>query len=149
MKITLAAAAVVLVMVATGIAQQSTAERLVRQPARGTRGAIAAGSEYATSAGMRMLQSGGNAVDAGVASIFAAATTEYSHVGWGGEAPILIRTRDGKVHALAGVGTMPKLASADLFRNRPLQMGEILEPPAKNGLKGFVPVAGLMCALVP
>jgi len=117
--------------------------------ARGTRGAIAAGSGYATEAAMRMYYAGGNAVDAGVASIFAAATTEYSHVGWGGEAPILIRTRDGKVHSIAGVGTMPKMATAEFFRNRALQLGEILEPPEKNGLKGMVPVAGLMCALVP
>lgn len=124
-------------------------ERLTRYSARGVRYAVAAGSDYATGAGARMLDAGGNAVDAGVASIFAAATTEYSHVGWGGEAPILIRTRDGKVHAIAGVGTMPKLASADFFRNRKLQVGEVLEPPAKNGLKGFLPVAGLMCALVP
>jgi gamma-glutamyltranspeptidase / glutathione hydrolase len=83
------------------------------------------------------------------ASIFAAATTEYSHVGWGGEAPILIRTKDGKVHAIAGVGTMPKLATADFYRKRPLQVGEILEPPEKTGLKGMVPVAGIMAALVP
>ncbi|HXJ44458.1 MAG TPA: gamma-glutamyltransferase [Bryobacteraceae bacterium] len=129
--------------------QQRQAERLVRYSARGTHYAVAAGSDYATNAGMKMLETGGNAVDAGVASIFAAATTEYSHVGWGGEAPILIRTKDGKVHALAGVGTMPKLASSDFFRNRPLQIGEVLEPPEKNGLKAFVPVAGLMCALVP
>ena len=81
---------------------------------------------------MRMYYTGGNAVDAGVASIFAAATTEYSHVGWGGEAPILIRTKDGKVHAIAGVGTMPKLATADFFRKRPLQLGEILEPPGEE-----------------
>src|SRR6267154_4395645 len=123
-------------------------ERPAQFSARGTHGAIAAGSGYATDAAMRMYYTGGNAVDAGVASIFAAATTEYSHVGWGGEAPILIRTKDGKVHAIAGVGTMPKLASADLFRNRPLQVGEVLEPPSKNGLKGMVPVAGIMCALV-
>ena len=117
--------------------------------ARGTHGAIAAGSGYATEAAMRMYYTGGNAVDAGVASIFAAATTEYSHVGWGGEAPILIRTKDGKVHAIAGVGTMPKLATADFYRKRPLQLGEILEPPEKNGLRGIIPVAGIMAALVP
>ncbi len=98
---------------------------------------------------MRMYYTGGNAVDAGVASIFAAATTEYSHVGWGGEAPILIRTKDGKVHSIAGVGTMPKLATAEFYRNRPLKPGEILEPPEKTGLKGMMPVAGLMAALVP
>src|SRR3984885_1698462 len=130
-------------------AQQKTPERPAQYPARGSRGAIAAGSGYATEAAMRMYYTGGNAVDAGVASIFAAATTEYSHVGWGGEAPILIRTKDGKVHSIAGVGTMPKLATADFYRNRPLQVGEILEPPEKGGLKGMIPVAGLMAALVP
>src|SRR5580692_10732724 len=130
-------------------AQQRAAEFPAQFPQRGTHGAIAAGSGYATDAAMRMYYIGGNAVDAGVASIFAAATTEYSHVGWGGEAPILIRTKDGKVHAIAGVGTMPKLASADLYRNRPLQLGELLEPPEKNGLKGIIPVAGVMAALVP
>src|ERR1700748_2139391 len=130
-------------------AQQHQAERPAQFSARGLHGAIAAGSGYATEAAMRMYCTGGNAVDAGVASIFAAATTEYSHVGWGGEAPILIRTKDGKVHSIAGVGTMPKLATADFFRHRQLQLGEILEPPAKTGLKGMVPVAGLMCALVP
>ena len=128
---------------------QRNGERPAQFSARGTHGAIAAGSGYATDAAMRMYYSGGNAVDAGVASIFAAATTEYSHVGWGGEAPILIRTKDGKVHSIAGVGTMPKLATADFYRNRPLQVGEILEPPEKGGLKGMIPVAGIMAALVP
>src|ERR1700688_4392353 len=129
-------------------AQRVAPERPVQFSARGTHGAIAAGSGYATEAAMRMYYSGGNAVDAGVAAIFAAATTEYSHVGWGGEAPILIRTQDGKVHAIAGVGTMPKLATAEFYRNRPLQAGEVLETE-KNGLKGMVPVAGIMAALVP
>jgi len=147
-RATIVIALIVTSMVAFGQRPQQQ-ERLVRFSARGTQYAVAAGSDYATNAGALMLDTKGNAVDAGVASIFAAATTEYSHVGWGGEAPILIRTKDGKVHAIAGVGTMPRLASAELFRNRPLQMGEVLEPPAKNGLKGFVPVAGLMCALVP
>src|SRR5580658_3870264 len=130
-------------------AQQKAPERPAQYSARGTHGAIAAGSGYATEAAMRMYYTGGNAVDAGVASIFAAATTEYSHVGWGGEAPILIRTKDGKVHAIAGVGTMPKLATSDFYRNRPIQLGEILEPPEKGGLKGIIPVAGIMAALVP
>src|SRR6202167_1232852 len=128
---------------------QRNGERPAQFSARGTHGAIAARSAYATAASMRMYYTGGNAVDAGVASIFAAATTEYSHVGWGGEAPILIRTKDGKVHAIAGVGTMPKLATADFYRNRPLQIGEVLQQQEPNGLKGMVPVAGLMCALVP
>ncbi len=130
------------------LAQRNT-EHAVRFPSRGTRGAISAGSDYATDAGMRAYYAGGNAVDAGVAATFAAAVTEYSHFGFGGEAPILIRTADGKVHAIAGVGTMPKAATADFFRNRKLQPGEITAPLEKGGLRGMVPVAGILPALVP
>src|SRR5262249_32965893 len=63
-----------------------------------------------------------------------------------GEAPILIRTKAGKIYAIAGVGTMPKAASADMFRSRPLKIGEILETEP-GGLKGMIPVAGIMPAL--
>jgi len=98
---------------------------------------------------MRMYYKGGNAVDVGVAAMFAGSIAEYSNFGFGGEAPILIRTKDGKVHAIAGVGTMPKMATAEFFRNRRLQPGEILSPLEQGGLKGIIPVAGLMPALVP
>src|SRR3984893_14073666 len=96
----------------------------MRQPVRGTHGAVAAGSDWATNAGMRLYDQGGTAVDAGIATMFAASVTELSHFGMGGEAPILIRTKAGKVYAIAGVGTMPKLASADLFTTRPLHIRE-------------------------
>ena len=123
-------------------------ERPVRHAARGTRGGVAAGSEFATEAGMRLFHAAGNAVDAGVATMFAAAVTEYSHFGFGGEAPILIRTKEGKVIAIAGVGTMPKMATADLFRTRPLKPFEVMQRDP-GGLTGMVPVTGIMCALVP
>ncbi|MCW5978288.1 MAG: gamma-glutamyltransferase [Bryobacteraceae bacterium] len=130
-------------------AQQRRAfERPARYAARGTRGAVAGGSDLAVEAGMRIFHEGGNAVDAGCAIMFAAAIAEFSHFGFGGEAPILIRTKDGKAFSIAGIGTMPKLATADLFRKRELQPGEVqeIEP---GGLKEFIPVAGLMPALVP
>jgi gamma-glutamyltranspeptidase / glutathione hydrolase len=123
-------------------------ERPVKYPARGMRGAVAAGTDQAAEAGMRQFHKGGNAVDAGVSAMFAASIVEYSHFGFGGEAPILIRNNKGKVFAIAGVGTMPKLASADLFRTRKLQAGEVMQQDP-GGLKGMVPVAGLMPALVP
>jgi gamma-glutamyltranspeptidase/glutathione hydrolase len=128
--------------------QRKEFEQPAMHAARGTRGAVACGSEYAAEAGMRMYYHGGNAVDAGVATMFAASVTEFSHFGMGGEAPILIRTKAGKVISIAGVGTMPKLASAELFRQRKPRPGEIqsLEP---GGLKGIIPVAGIMPALVP
>lgn len=129
-------------------AQRKEYERPVRQVVRGTRGAVAGGTELGVDAGMRMYFTGGSAVDAGLAAMFAASIAEFSHFGFGGEVPILIRTKTGKVVSIAGVGTMPKMATADFFRNRRLMPGEVmaLEP---NGLRGFVPVAGLMPALVP
>ena len=45
---------------------------------------------------------------------------ELTQLGFGGEAPILVRTKEGKVFAIAGVGTMPKLATADFFRSHRL-----------------------------
>src|SRR5581483_1398373 len=104
----------------TAFAQRG--QRPIRFPSRGTRGAVAGGAEYATEAGMRMLTGGGNAVDAGIAAMLAASVTEFSHFGFGGEAPILVRTKAGKVFAIAGVGTMPKLGTADFYRNH--KMGE-------------------------
>jgi gamma-glutamyltranspeptidase / glutathione hydrolase len=138
-----------LCLVTAAVAQRKEFERPARHAIRGTRGAVATGSEAAAEAGMRMYFKGGNAVDAGVAAMFAGSIAEYSHFGFGGEAPILIRTKEGKVHAIAGVGTMPKLATAEFFRQRKLAPGEILSPPEQGGLKGIIPVAGLMPVLVP
>src|SRR5579862_6872523 len=98
-------------LVAASWAQRQPPSRPVRLPSRGTRGAIAAGSEFATEAGMRMYFAGGNAVDAGIATMFAASVQEFSHFGFGGEAPILVRTKTGQVYAIAGVGTIPKTAT--------------------------------------
>jgi gamma-glutamyltranspeptidase / glutathione hydrolase len=146
-----AALALLIVFVGTMLVcaqQRKEEERPARNPVRGRRGAVAGGTEFATEAGMRLFHQGGNAVDSGVAAMFAASVTEYSHFGFGGEAPILIRTKEGKVVSIAGVGTMPKAATADFYRQRRPVMGEILtlEP---GGLKGIIPVAGLMPALVP
>ena len=139
----------VVVLVAACWGQQKNAERAARLDIRGTRGAVAAGTDFATDAGMRMYYRGGNAVDAGIAAMFAASVAEFSHFGFGGEAPILVRTRDGKVHAIAGVGPMPKLATADFFRSHKLLPEEMTSPPEEHGLKDWVPVAGLLPALVP
>src|SRR5689334_11239319 len=140
---------VALPLAAFGQARQQQPQRPVRLASRGTHGAVAAGSEYATEAGMRLYVQGGTAIDAGVATMLAASVVEFSHFGFGGEAPILVRTKDGKVHAIAGVGTMPKLATAQYFRDHKLTELEIVEQPEKRGLKGWVPVAGILPALVP
>ena len=148
MKLRLAISVAVLAAVVLG-QQPQRRERPVRLASRGTHGAVAGGTEYATEAGMRMYYHGGNAVDAGVATMLAASVVEFSHFGFGGEAPILVRTKDGKVHAIAGVGTMPKLATAQFFRDHKLTDEEMTAPPEAGGMKNWVPVAGILPALVP
>lgn len=79
-------------------------------------GIVAAGRHYAVAAGTRMLMAGGNATDAGVAAVFAAAVTEISHFGFGGEAPTIIYdAKTKKVSVVNGQGTAPALATPDRF----------------------------------
>ncbi|MHA6770124.1 gamma-glutamyltransferase family protein [Sphingobium ummariense] len=79
-------------------------------------GIVAAGRHYACAAATRILLAGGNATDAGVAAVFAAAVTEISHFGFGGEAPtILYDAATKKVSVVNGQGTAPGLATPDKF----------------------------------
>src|SRR5581483_2946634 len=72
----------------------------------GTHGIVAAGRHYSVEAGMRMLRAGGNAIDAGVATVFAASVVEISHFGFGGEAPAIIYdAKSGEVIVINGQGT--------------------------------------------
>src|SRR5712664_4455529 len=71
---------------AEGIVASST----YRPDVLGRVGVVAAGRHFAAEAGMRILARGGNAVDAGVAAVFAAAVSEISHFGLGGEVPIVL-----------------------------------------------------------
>ena len=60
-------------------------------PVRGTREMVGAANNVEVEAGFRLLTQGGNAVDAGVATVLAAAVSEQDHFGLGGEIPILIK----------------------------------------------------------
>src|SRR3989441_11631732 len=82
-------------------------------------GVVAAGRHFAAEAGMRMLARGGNAIDAGVAATFAAAVSEISHFGLGGEVPVIVyvaERREGLV--ISGPGTAPAAGSVDVFRRQ-------------------------------
>ncbi|MCC7541741.1 MAG: gamma-glutamyltransferase [Deltaproteobacteria bacterium] len=88
----------------------------VRPEIRGRRGVISAGKSFAVAAGMRVFARGGNAIDAGIAAVLAAAVTEISHFGFGGECPVAIHEgRSGRSYVIPGLGPAPMLATPGVF----------------------------------
>ena len=78
---------------------------------------VAAGHFGATHAAFRILEAGGNAVDAGVAAGLALGVLQSDIVNVAGVAPTLIYLAEGdEVISLPGLGTWPKAASAEYFR---------------------------------
>src|SRR5882724_9392464 len=94
-----------------------------RPVVRGRRGVVAGGQPLSVEAGMRILQHGGNAVDAGVATILAASVIEFSHFSFGGEVPILIKLKGRDVAVVEGMGTAPAKATREFFVSRANQRG--------------------------
>src|SRR5687767_6386921 len=105
------------------VPQTSSADTF-RPVVRGKRGAVAGGHPLSVEAGLRMLQRGGNAVDAGVATILAASVIEFSHFSFGGEVPILIKLKDQKVAVIEGMGQAPMKATRQFFVDRARSEGE-------------------------
>ena len=92
-------------------------EATMRPEIVGQRGIVAGGRHYSVHAGTRILEQGGNAIDAGVATVFAASVVEISHFGFGGEAPTMIYdARTKRVVVINGQGPAPKAATSDLFK---------------------------------
>ena len=91
----------------------------IRGEVRASHGVVAAGRTFTADAGARLMQAGGNAIDGGVAAIFAAAVVEISHFGLGGEAPIIIYSaRDRHVVVINGQGSAPKAANPQMFAGK-------------------------------
>src|SRR5687768_13352810 len=143
----------------------STHADTFRPVVRGKRGVVAGGHPLSVEAGMRILQNGGNAVDAGVATILAASVIEFSHFSFGGEVPILIKLKDRDVAVVEGMGQAPKKATLEFFLNRAKsmdsnstaaasdssrpqrgQMEMAVMPGAKSGM---IPSTGPLSATVP
>jgi gamma-glutamyltranspeptidase/glutathione hydrolase len=68
---------------------------------------VVTGNAAASWAGMRMLDAGGNAVDAAVAAAFALGVAEPGSSGIGGQTYLLVRMRDGTAVAIDGSARAP------------------------------------------
>jgi gamma-glutamyltranspeptidase/glutathione hydrolase len=103
----------------------------------GTHAVITTGHYLATFAGLRVLQEGGNAIDAGVTAGFCLAVLEPQLNGIGGEVPILVYSaKRGRVHAISGQGTAPRRATIEWFRGQGIDL-----IPGDGFLPATVPAA--------
>src|SRR5215203_6549911 len=106
-----------------GLPLPTTRADTFRPVVRGKRGVVAGGQPLSVEAGLRIMQRGGNAVDAGVATILAASVIEFSHFSFGGEVPILIKLKGQKVVVIEGMGQAPMKAAREFFVNRAQEDG--------------------------
>src|SRR5712691_9934735 len=112
-------------------------------PVRGTREMVGAANNFEVEAGFRILTQGGNAVDAGVAAILAAAVTEQARFGIGGEIPILIKMSGKPAVAISGVGVAPGKATPEFYRNQKPETWE------EAGRMPPIPSQGILATTIP
>ena len=105
-----------------------------RPELKGAFGMVASTHWLASSAGMAVLERGGNAVDAAVAAGFVLQVVEPHLNGPGGDVPILVADRAGPVQVYCGQGPTPAAATIERYRGLGLDL---------------VPGTGLLAAVVP
>ncbi|MGH3356513.1 MAG: gamma-glutamyltransferase, partial [Nocardioidaceae bacterium] len=106
-----------------------------RPELRGNYGMVASTHWLASSAGMAVLERGGNAFDAAVATGFVLQVVEPHLNGPGGEVPVLVcPAGSGEVRVLNGQGPAPASATIPRFEDLGLDL---------------VPGTGLLAACVP
>jgi gamma-glutamyltranspeptidase/glutathione hydrolase len=127
---------------------QSANAQTFRPVVRGKRGVVAGGHPLSVEAGLRILQKGGNAVDAGVATILAASVIEFSHFSFGGEVPILIKLKGKNVAVIEGMGQAPMKATREFFLSRAAKEGPGMATMA-GAKTGLIPSTGPLAATVP
>jgi gamma-glutamyltranspeptidase/glutathione hydrolase len=113
-----------------------TPNRFTTRPEiEGTFGVVATTHWIATAVGMSMLERGGNAFDAGVATAFTLQVVEPHLNGPGGDVPVIVHAASrGKPEVICGQGSAPQGATIEHFRALDLDL---------------VPGTGLLATCVP
>ena len=106
-----------------------------RPEIEGTFGVVTSTHWVATAVGMAILERGGNAFDAGVASAFVLQVVEPHLNGPAGDVPIIVHdVKRSRTEVICGQGTAPARATIAHYKNEGLDM---------------VPGTGLLAAVVP
>ena len=96
-------------------------EKAARPLVMGRNGATSSGHYLASLAGLKVLQEGGNAVDAALAAAFVMTVVRPDTCGPGGDLFALVyMKKSGKVEALNSSGPAPAKAAIDFFREKGL-----------------------------
>jgi gamma-glutamyltranspeptidase / glutathione hydrolase len=115
-------------------------------PVHAQHGMVVSTNELAAQAGVEILQAGGNAIDAAVASGFALAVVLPGAGNIGGGGFMLVRMADGKTHFLDYREKAPAAATRDMYLDA---QGNVIEGASEIGYKSIgVPgsVAGMVYA---
>jgi gamma-glutamyltranspeptidase/glutathione hydrolase len=112
-------------------------------PVRGIHEMVGAANNFEVEAGYRILTQGGNAVDAGVASVLAASVTELNRFGIGGEMPLIVKMAGQAPMVISGVGVAPAKATVEFYAKRSP------EPWEDSARMPPVPMQGILSAITP
>lgn len=104
------------------------------QTTTSTKGMVSCGQPLATLAGKQMLEKGGNAVDAAVASAFALSVVEPSMNGIGGRMQAIVRLPNGEIHGIDGT------------TQAPMRYDTASSPPVRYGY-GVIGIPGVVAGL--
>jgi gamma-glutamyltranspeptidase / glutathione hydrolase len=116
------------------------------EPVHAAHGIVVSSHELASRAGVEIMQAGGNAVDAAVATGFALAVVHPAAGNLGGGGFMLVRMADGKAHFIDYREKAPAAAKADMYLDA---QGNVIEDASEIGYKSIgVPgsVAGMVYA---
>ncbi len=114
---------------------QKPADSALRPAVMGPTGGVSTGHPLTTAAAFGVLLKGGNAFDAGVASLLAGGVLEQDLYSLGGEALVLVYpVKEKKVTSIVGQGWAPKAVDVDWFLSRGKSLdGEGLDPAVVPG----------------
>lgn len=131
-RIPIAVAASLIAMLSTVTA--AAQEKTQKPPLHGSHWMAITGKPLAATAGARMFERGGNAVDAACAML-AATATMWDVLSWGGETQALIyNPNTRRIVAVNGLGVAPSGATADFYRGKGYRY-----PPEDGPLSAVTP----------
>ena len=129
-RTTALAATLALAAAGSALAQEKTQ----KPPLHGSHWMAITGKPLAATAGARMFEHGGNAVDAACAML-AATSTMWDVLSWGGETQALIyNPQTRKIIAINGLGVAPTGATAEFFKDKGYKY-----PPEEGPLSAVTP----------